>query len=198
VSEKKGFVTIGHGKRDLNTFIYTLLRYKVNCIVDVRSSPYSKFSPQFNREILASELNKHNITYKWFGDSLGGRPSDLSTYDENGIVDYDKLIKSDAFSKGLKELEELSVPYNVCIMCSEHDPLRCHRFLAVSKELARRGYRILHIIDERQFAKQSTLEDKLVEIHYGECIQLDLFSENQDYLAQSYVKQNKVCAYRRK
>ena len=198
MSEKKGFVTVGHGKKDLNTFIYTLLRYKVNCIVDVRSSPYSKYSPQFNKENFECELSKHKISYRWLGDSLGGRPSDLSTYDEDGIVDYDKLIKSNLFSKGLEKLEELSIPYNVGIMCSEHDPLTCHRFLAISKELARRQYRIVHILDQRHFVKQSVLEDKLVETYFGEYIQMDLFSDNQDILAQSYVKQNRKCGYRRK
>lgn len=198
MSEKKGFVTVGHGKKELNAFIYTLLRYKVNCIVDVRSSPYSKYSPQFNKEKFECELSKHKISYKWLGDSLGGRPADLSTYDENGIVDYNKLIKSNLFSKGLEMLEELSIPYNVGIMCSEHDPLSCHRFLAISKELARREYRVVHILDERRFVKQSVLEDKLIETHFGEYIQMDLFSDNKDVLEQSYVKQNRKCGYRRK
>lgn len=198
MKEKKGFVTIGHGRTDLQTFIKTLYRYKVNCIVDVRSSPYSKVSPQFNKESFREQLDKWNITYKWLGSSLGGRPSDSSVYDEDGVVDYNKLIQSPAFSDGLKELEELSVPYNVAIMCSEHDPMKCHRFLAISKELYRREYRILHVSDMHHYSKQADLEDKLVKLHFGEYFQMDLFFNPENVLEESYVKQNKNCAYRRK
>lgn len=198
MKEKKGFVTIGHGKTELQLFIRTLLRYKVNCIVDVRSSPYSKYSPQYNKDIFEAELAKHKISYKWLGDSLGGRPKDLSTYDENGVVDYEKLVKSELFSKGLLQLEELSVPNNVAIMCSEHDPMKCHRFLAISRELARREYRVVHIKDFNSFVKQAQLEDELVKIHFGYDVQLDLFSSTDDTLNQSYSKQNKLCGYRRK
>lgn len=198
MKEKKGFVTIGHGRTDLRTFILTLLKYKVNCIVDVRSSPYSKYSPQFNREAFQPELAKHNISYKWFGKSLGGRPDDPSVYDNDGIVDYERLVRTKVFSDGLQQLEELSIPFNVAIMCSEHDAMKCHRFLAISRELSRRGYRVYHIVDLKQIVKQPEMEDKLMKIHFGENIQMDLFSSNDDTLEQSYNKQSKNCAYRRK
>lgn len=198
MKEKKGFVTIGYGKTDLPTFIRTLLRYKVNCIVDVRSSPFSKYSARYNKEVFAAELAKHDILYKWLGNALGGRPKDDSTYDENGIVDYVKLVKTELFLSGIKELEELSVVSNVAIMCSEQDPIKCHRFLAISRELARREFRVVHLIDFNSRVKQSDLEDKLVEIHFGSNVQLDLFSSMSDAIAKSYTKQNLICAYRRK
>lgn len=198
MKEKKGFVTIGHGKTEMQTFIRTLLKYKVNCIVDVRSSPYSKYSPQYNREAFEAELSKHKISYKWFGKALGGRPEDLMTYDEEGIVDYEKLVKSKLFLDGLQQLEILSVANNIAIMCSEQDPIKCHRFLAISRELYARDYRIVHIMNFNCIVKQSDLEDKLIKIHFGENVQLDLFSDNEDNLSKSYSKQNKLCAYRRK
>jgi len=198
LEEKKGFVTIGHGKAELHTFIRTLITYKVNCIVDVRSSPYSKYCPLFNKNVFEIELAKHNIAYKWLGNALGGRPKDDSTYDENGIVDYQKLVKTELFLTGLKELEELSVTNNVAIMCSESDPIKCHRFLAISRELARREFRVVHLKVSLPYIKQSQLEDDLVKIHFGENVQLDLFSSMDDAIVQSYTKQNILCAYRRK
>ena len=198
MKEKKSFVTIGHGKTELNLFIKILLGYKVDCVVDVRSVPYSKYSPNYNKEKFESELAKYKISYKWLGDSLGGRPKDFSTYDENGFVDYEKLVKSELFSKGLLQLEELSLTNNVAIMCSEHDPMKCHRFLAISRELARREYILYHIKDCKKIVKQSQLEDELVKLHFGSEIQLDLFSNTDDTLSKSYSKQNKLCAYRRK
>jgi len=198
LEEKKGFVTIGHGVTSLQAFIRILKSYKVNYIVDVRSSPYSKFCPDYNKNVFEIELAKNNISYKWLGDSLGGRPKDDSTYDENGIVDYEKLVKTLLFLSGIKELEVLSVINNVAIMCSEKDPIKCHRFLAISRELARREFRVVHIKDLNSIIKQSNLEDELVRIHFGENVQLDLFSSTDDAVAQSYTKQNIQCAYRRK
>lgn len=198
MKEKKGFVTIGHGKTDIHLFIRALLRYKVNCIVDVRSSPYSRHNPSFNKEIFQKTLTDNNISYNWLGNLLGGRPEDSSVYDENGIVDYDKLVKTKPFLNGLEMLEKLSLDYNVAIMCSENDPMKCHRFLAISKELSRREFRVVHIKDIQSIIKQSDLEDALIKLHFGENIQLDLFSGTEDNLEQSYLKQSKLCAYRRK
>jgi len=198
MEEKKGFVTIGYGKTELQTFIRTLIRYKVDCIVDVRSTPYSKYCAPFNKDIFEIELAKYNISYKWMGNLLGGRPKDQSAYDENGIADYEKLAKTELFLGGLAVLERLSVTNNVAIMCSEQDPIKCHRFLAISRQLAKREFRIVHIKDLNSYVKQSQLEDELVRIHFGDNIQLDLFSNMDDALAQSYTKQNILCAYRRK
>lgn len=198
MKDKKGFVTIGHGKRELKTFVYTLLRYKVNAVVDVRSVPYSKFSPQFNKGMLESELLKHKITYIWMGDSLGGRPSDSSVYDDAGIVDYERLVKTKPFLEGLEKLEELSTMYNIAIMCSEVDPFKCHRFLAISRELSARDYKILHVIDEKRCISQQNLESRLVKIHFGEFIQMDLFTDHSDTINESYIRQSKNCAFRRK
>lgn len=198
MEEKKSFLTIGHGKADLILFISILFKCKVNCVVDVRSSPYSKYSPQYNKEKFEAELTKYNIAYKWFGESLGGRPKDLSTYDEDGIVDYEKLVNSELFLKGVLQLEELSKTSNVAIMCSENDPLKCHRFLAISRELTRRGYNVFHIKDYKKLVKQSKLEDELIKIHFDPPVQLGLFSNTDDILSESYAKQNKLCGYRRK
>ncbi len=198
MKEKKGFVTIGHGNLERHIFIQALLGYKVDCIVDVRSSPYSRHNPSFNREILKRALLENNISYNWLGDLLGGRPEDLSVYDENGIVDYEKLVQTKPFLKGLETLEKLSLINNVAIMCSENDPMKCHRFLAISRELSRRGFRVVHIKDVRTIIKQAALEDALVKLHFGENIQIDLFDGMEDNLEKSYSKQNKLCAYRRK
>lgn len=197
MEKKKGFVTIGYGKTDIQKFIAILLRYKVNFIADVRTKPYSRFNSEYNKEALKEELAKHNISYKWLGKLIGGRPDDDTVYDIDGVVDYEKQAKTEPFLNGLQELEELSVPNNVAIMCSEGDPLRCHRFLAISRQLAKRDYKVVHILDERNYIAQAELEAKLVKQHFGDVFQLDLFTNQEDTTSQSYIKQTKIHAYRR-
>jgi uncharacterized protein (DUF488 family) len=198
MEKDKGFLTIGYGKKDINLFIQTLLKYRVNCVVDVRSSPYSNYSPNYKKEALKNILESNNISYEWKGDCLGGRPDDLSAYDENGIVDYEKLVKTKLFMSGIKYLENLCLEKNIAIMCSEEDALKCHRFLAISRELAKKKYRIVHITYERSHVIQAEMEDRLVKSCFGLATQLSLFGNMDQLIADSYSKQNKKYAYRRK
>lgn len=198
MKEKKGFVTIGYGKKEIQTFIQTLIRYNVNCLVDVRSSPYSKYSHQYNKSEFEGLLATHNILYKWIGDKLGGRPTDKGAYDEDGRVNYEKMSKTALFQEGIKELQTLSLVNNVAIMCSEQEPINCHRFLAISRELSEMGYKIVHIKDIRSYVTQAELEGRLVKMHFGENDQINLFGNIDNIVSQSYAKQNKIFGYRRK
>ncbi len=194
----KGFLTVGYGKRNIELFIQTLLKYRVNCIVDVRSSPYSNYSPNYKKEVLKSLLEKNGISYEWKGDFLGGRPEDLNAYDEDGVVNYEKLMKTKQFILGIEYLEKLCEYKNVAIMCSEENALRCHRFLAIAKELAKRGYRVVHINYEKPYIIQAEMEDKLIKACFGTTAQRSICGNFEQLIIDSYSKQNKKYGYRRR
>jgi len=81
--------TIGHGDRTIEDFIDLLRRYGIALVVDVRSQPYSRWVPQFNRELLIHDLHHAGIKYHFMGNTLGGRPADPSLYDtEEDRIDY--------------------------------------------------------------------------------------------------------------
>ena len=80
--EKKPLYTIGHGARKEEEFLALLQQYDISFLVDVRSSPYSKFNPHFNQINLEHLLEEHNIKYVFMGDSLGGRPNDDNCYND--------------------------------------------------------------------------------------------------------------------
>ncbi len=44
--------TVGHSDHDIQRFIELLVGHRITAVADVRSMPYSKFTPQFNREQL--------------------------------------------------------------------------------------------------------------------------------------------------
>ncbi len=198
MKEKKGFVTIGYGKRDMEQFIEILKRYKVNCIVDVRSSPYSKFSPDYNKGNLEVQFINNQISYKWLGHLIGGRSDDDLVFDKDGVIDYVKLVKTDPFVKGLALLEELILTSNVAIMCSEHNPLNCHRFLAISRELYKKQYIIAHITELNQYKSQANLEKDLKKLKFSDDFQLNMFNNEEDSLNLSYSMQNKKYGYKKK
>ena len=77
--------TIGHSNHEWRDFLVLLHQYGIEMLVDVRSAPYSRYSPQFNRELLAPSLEAEGIGYAFAGEYLGGRPKDPDCYRE-GVV----------------------------------------------------------------------------------------------------------------
>ena len=59
--------TIGHSNHSTEKFIELLLKHEITAVCDVRSQPYSKFNPQFNRENIQKELKQSNIAYVFLG-----------------------------------------------------------------------------------------------------------------------------------
>jgi len=169
---KRGFMTVGYGNMNVKEFIENIKKLRVNCIVDVRTRPYSKYNLLFNKEELRDRLSDEGISYFWLGNKLGGRYDKIKYCDEQGRVDYEKVAASEKFIDGIKELEKLITKYNVCVMCSEMEPLRCHRFLLISRAL--KEYNIHHIMPDGTLVKNVELEKKLLNM-YGDINQLSIF-----------------------
>jgi len=138
--------TIGHSDHDTAAFIALLHQHDITLVADVRSQPYSRWTPQFNREILARDLEKAGVAYVHLGDALGGRPSDPTMYDPGQErPDYRRVEQTDAYQAGIDRLLDLARAERVAVMCSEGDHRQCHRHLLVTQTLLARGVRVLHI-----------------------------------------------------
>ena len=96
--------SIGHSNQSKEDFLSLLRKYSIVYLIDVRSQPYSKFNPQYNREPLNSFLSEHGIRYVFMGNALGGRPEDLSCY-TSGFPDHKKMQTKDLFIKGINRLK---------------------------------------------------------------------------------------------
>lgn len=137
--------TIGHSNHDQEHFCALLLQHGIQVLADVRSQPYSRYTPQFNAEELKAALATHGIRYVYLGDQLGGRPRDPEHYDEEGRALYYRMARSEPFLQGIERLSGGTQQFRVAIMCSEEDPAVCHRFLLVSRVMADRGAEVQHI-----------------------------------------------------
>ncbi len=141
-------LTIGHSNHSMEMFLQLLDRHHVSALADVRSAPYSRFNPQFNREQLAECLKNSNIEYVYLGRELGGRSDDPSCY-EHGRIRYDLLSRTPSFHKGLKRLVRGAEEYHIALMCAEKEPLHCHRTLLVGHELDKMsGVDVTHILPD--------------------------------------------------
>lgn len=176
-------LTIGHSTLSYERFLLLLRRANVTAVADVRSAPYSRQCPQFGRDELSEELRLDGISYVFLGKELGGRPSQRKFYCE-GIADYEKMAKAPEFSKGLDRVIEGAKKYRIALMCSERDPLDCHRCLLVGRALADRGVKVAHILHDESIVSHSQLEERLLELTGRNT--KDLFAPRLEQLAAAY------------
>lgn len=165
--------TIGHSNTIASAFIDLLRLHQIQVVVDVRSSPYSQFAPQYNRESLQQTLQKVDIVYKFAGEHLGGRPKDPSCYKDgevpNGkadflhLVDYPMVMTKDWFQNGIQHLIEIALQNRTAIMCSEENPAHCHRHHLIGRFLVEKGIMVLHIRGDGNMVKDQQLIDLIKE-----------------------------------
>jgi uncharacterized protein (DUF488 family) len=134
--------TIGHSNVALDAFLALLERHGVELLVDVRSQPYSRYTPHFSKDALARALP---VRYLFLGDALGGRPASRALYDAAGNADYDEIERQRFYQDGIDRLLAEAARARTCFMCAEEDPLRCHRRRLVTRTLVHRGVRVEHI-----------------------------------------------------
>ena len=153
--------TIGHSTHSIDQFIALLAMHHISAICDVRSDPHSRYNPQFNRENLQPELKRHGIAYVFLGKELGPRSEDPGCYD-NGKVRYDRLAQTNLFREGLKRVRQGMASYRIALMCSEKDPVTCHRTILVCRHLRADGVRIRHILEDGSIEENEAVIKRLM------------------------------------
>ena len=138
--------TIGHSAHPIEKFIALLKMHEIELLVDVRSTPASRFHPQFNQQRLEQSLAAEGVAYAYLGNELGGRPADPALYEKElpakkgkarPLANFEEVMKRDWFVHGIQELLEIFPKQTTAILCSEEDPNRCHRHLLIGEYLNR-------------------------------------------------------------
>lgn len=184
--------TIGHSTHSLESFIALLKLHDINALGDVRSRPYSRISPQFNRESLKKQLHNVGVAYVFLGDELGARSQDPSCY-ERGRVQYDRLALTELFRRGLDRVQKGMRKHRLALMCAEKEPLECHRSVLVARHLTLRGLAVQHILADGKLESHAELLDRLMrQLALPES---DLFRSHEDVLSDAYRIQESHIAY---
>lgn len=146
--------TFGYGSSTPGAIIDRLHAAEVQYLIDVRSSPYSRYKPEFSRDKFSKTLSDSGISYVFMGDQLGGRPADERCY-TNGKVDYEKTKRTEFFRKGLERLSKARSLFTVCLFCSEAQPSDCHRCKLIGVELDEREISVTHILPSGMYQSQT-------------------------------------------
>ena len=119
--------TVGYGGRTFQELVALLRRHEIDCLVDVRSAPYSRYRPEFSRHSLEPALIADGIRYVFLGDALGGRPQAEDCY-VDGKVDYDLVRDREFYRRGIERLQRAyQQRMRIVLLCSEGRPEECHR-----------------------------------------------------------------------
>jgi uncharacterized protein (DUF488 family) len=154
--------SVGHSNHEWPAFVALLHRAGVTALADVRSSPYSGRYPQFNREPLRGGLHEEAIAYVFLGDLLGGRQMRPSLYDEEGRVNYERVRSTEVFQRGLDQLIRVVNEHITAFLCSEEDPLDCHRGLMIAPALCERGLPPRHLRKDGALETNEEMERRLL------------------------------------
>ncbi|MCK9151846.1 DUF488 family protein [Methanobacterium alcaliphilum] len=136
--------TIGHSNHLMPDFIKILNDNYIDTLIDIRSSPYSKHVPQFNKKQLQESMENVSIEYIFLGPNIGGKPRDAKYY-KDGKVNYQILSRTLKFKDGIRELTILSKDHKIVLMCSEENPYNCHRHHLIGQNLLKKGFKVTHI-----------------------------------------------------
>ena len=184
--------TVGHSNQTLDDFVALLRRHEITAVTDVRSTPFSRFTPQFNKDALQRGLKATGIKYVFLGRELGARSDDPTCY-EHGRVQYARLAKTDLFQQGLDRLIRGAAEHRIAVMCAEKEPLECHRTILVARALVGRRVEVDHILSSGQ-----------VETHADAMIRLlrivgipreDLFRSGDELIEEALARQEERIAY---
>jgi len=189
---KKHVYTVGHSTHPFERFAHLLETHSITAIADVRSSPYSRVNPQFNRESLAEKLRERGIGYVFLGKELGARSNDPACY-RDGKAQYELIAKTALFEQGITRVLSGADKHKVALMCAEKDPIECHRAILVGRTLNEKGMEVSHILADGKIETQEELVQRLLvklEIHTK-----DMFSPREALAQEAYRIQGEAIAY---
>lgn len=184
--------TIGHSNGTIERLIGLLHQHSITAVADVRSQPYSRFNPQFNRETLAGVLRNEGLEYVFLGQELGARSEDPACY-RNGRAQYSLIAKTAVFDRGIARLLGGMERFQVAILCAEKEPLVCHRGILISRHLHEKGIGVRHILEDGALEDHESSLARLLEIHGMQ--ENHLFHSRDELIALAYEKQAEQIEY---
>lgn len=152
--------TIGHSTHPIERLVALLAQHGIVAVGDVRSSPHSRYSPQFNQGALRRSLAEARIAYVFLGEELGARPTDPEAY-VGGRASYERMAARPEFRKGLQRVVDGASRYRLALLCAEKDPLQCHRMILVCRNLRPLLSRIDHILADGSIEANGEAERRL-------------------------------------
>lgn len=191
--------TIGHSTHPIEYLIDLFKKHGVNCVIDVRTVASSSYNPQYNQYPMQLKLKEAGIQYLHFAEEFGARRLDPDLWDEDGKVSFEKVRSTWAFKHGVERLwQGIQKGFLPALLCSEAEPLECHRFSMICPALIEDGFEVLHILKDGALMSNAELEKVMLEQLDDKLPKEDIFNPEipaEVKLAEAYKIISKQVSY---
>ena len=195
--------TIGHSNYNVEKLIDMLRYYNINCVVDIRGTPYSKYNIQFDKEAIRYTLTNAGFVYIYMGKELAAKRIRKNSYNNEGYSNFEEVIKEEEFKRGVERLKNgCEKGYKIILLGAMQDPIRCHRSILVGRELVKNDFDVKHILDDYSIVTQDDIEEMLLNKYFSNRNQITIEDltgnslNNEEMINEGYKLANKEIGYR--
>ena len=195
--------TIGHSNYTMERLIDMLEYYNINCVVDIRGTPYSKYNIQFDKETIRYTLTNAGFVYIYMGKELAAKRIRKNSYNNEGYSNFEEVIKEEEFKRGVERLKNgCEKGYKIILLGSMQDPIRCHRSILVGRELVKNDFDVKHILDDYSIVTQDDIEEMLLNKYFSNRNQITIEDltgnslNNEEMINEGYKLANREIGYR--
>ena len=196
VADMVDLYTIGYSPFDVHQMIGVLFDYGINLVIDVRSSPYSAYYPNYNKEPLERFLKKKSIHYRNYAQEFGAQQTEKKFFAATGYLDFELFTKSENFLQGFKKVQVIiDKKYTIALMCAEKDPAECHRSIMITRVFSREGFSIKHILSDKSYETQDSIEQRLLDKYFpvpsrNQTTLFEGFKSDAELIVEAYRRRN--------
>ena len=195
--------TIGHSNYTMERLIDMLEYYNINCVVDIRGTPYSKYNIQFDKETIRYTLTNAGFVYIYMGKELAAKRIRKNSYNNEGYSNFEEVIKEEEFKRGVERLKNgCEKGYKIILLGAIQDPIRCHRSILVGRELVKNDFDVKHILDDYSIVTQDDIEEMLLNKYFSNRNQITIEDltgnslNNEEMINEGYKLANREIGYR--
>lgn len=195
--------TIGHSNYTMERLIDMLEYYNINCVVDIRGTPYSKYNIQFDKEAIRYTLTNAGFVYIYIGKELAAKRIRKNSYNNEGYSNFEEVIKEEEFKRGVERLKNgCEKGYKIILLGAMQDPIRCHRSILVGRELVKNDFDVKHILDDYSIVTQDDIEEMLLNKYFSNRNQITIEDltgnslNNEEMINEGYKLANREIGYR--
>lgn len=195
--------TIGHSNYTMERLIDMMEYYNINCVVDIRGTPYSKYNIQFDKEAIRYTLTNAGFVYIYMGKELAAKRIRKNSYNNEGYSNFEEVIKEEEFKRGVERLKNgCEKGYKIILLGAMQDPIRCHRSILVGRELVKNDFDVKHILDDYSIVTQDDIEEMLLNKYFSNRNQITIEDltgnslNNEEMINEGYKLANREIGYR--
>lgn len=195
--------TIGHSNYTVERLIDMLRHYNIDCVIDTRGIPYSKYNIQFDKETIRYTLTKEGFIYLFMATEFADKRDTKVSYVEEGYADFEKVIEEEDFKRGVERLKDgCNKGYRIALLGAMQDPIRCHRSILLGKALREEGFNVMHIMDDYSTKDQDYIEERILDKYFPDRNQITIDAllgnekTREDYIKEAYKLANREIGIR--